>query len=74
MIYLKMMIELSDDFLEADRIIEEYTDARLIGEKLELVGKLWPEIKILDGWEHDDSEMLTDYQVLIATIMNKKWG
>jgi len=71
---LKTLLELAADYDEANKIMEKYTDAPAIKDKLQLLEELYgDQIQILDDHKHDGSNPRTDYEVMIATIINKKW-
>jgi len=70
---LKMMLDLSSDYYEANNIINKFTNAKYLRQKLKLIQELYPEIRIIDPHTHDKSSMKTDYQVMIHTIINAKW-
>jgi hypothetical protein len=74
---VKMLIELSEDVIEADGIIEKYVGLKSIKEKLAFLKGMFDFQLIArqDGKDIDEatSEKI-DYYAILNAILNSRWG
>jgi hypothetical protein len=75
---IKAMIELSNTWEEADKIIQEFTPCKKTNEKLAYLYGMF-DVSIIasyNGSEDDGSEDKTienDYKSVLSAIVNQKW-
>lgn len=66
---IKLLIELSTSFKEADDILSEYTDFKTDSEKIAYLRGMF-DCKIIGRTGED---LHTDYVALLTTIVTQKW-
>jgi len=71
---IRTMIELSDTWEEADKVIDEFTSCRETREKLfYLYGMFDVSIVARTGDSDDDEAVESDYRAVLSAIINQKW-
>ncbi|GHU25336.1 hypothetical protein FACS1894164_14340 [Spirochaetia bacterium] len=69
---IKSMIELSDTWEEADKIINEFTPCRNTNEKLFYLYGMF-DVSILASFDESDTKIENDYKAVLSAIVNQKW-
>jgi len=71
---IRTMIELSDTWEEADKVIVEFTPCRETREKLSyLYGMFDVSIVARTGGTDNSEAIEADYRAVLSAIVNKKW-
>ena len=71
---IRTMIELSDTWEEADKVIVEFTPCRGTREKLYYLYGMFDVSIIARTGDNNDSEIVeSDYRAVLSAIINKKW-
>jgi hypothetical protein len=71
---IRTMIELSDTWEEADKVIGEFTPCRETREKLSyLYGMFDVSIIARTGDKNDGESVEADYRAVLSAIINQKW-
>jgi hypothetical protein len=69
---IKMMIELSETWQEADKIIEKYTHFTATNEKLAYLFGMF-DVAIIASHDGSGSKIETDYCSVLSAIVHMKW-
>jgi hypothetical protein len=69
---IKAMIELSDTWEDADKIIMEFTPCKLTNEKLSYLYGMF-DVSILASHDGEEETVETDYKAVLSAIVNQKW-
>jgi len=72
---VKAMVELSETWQEADKVIKEFTPWKSTGERLSYLYGTF-NVSILashDGIEDEQHKLEADYRAVLSAIVNQKW-
>jgi hypothetical protein len=69
---IKTMIELSDTWQDADKVLDEFTPGKSINEKLYYLYGMF-DVSILPPYENSDNKTETNYRAVLSAIVNQKW-
>jgi hypothetical protein len=69
---IKAMIELSDDWESADKIIMEFTPCKETSQKLAYLYGMF-DVSILASHDGKGDKEETDYRSVLSAIVNQKW-
>jgi len=71
---IKAMIEMSDDWTEADRVITEFTERKDTQAKLELLSEMFTDVSILAYHGSSPANKVEDdYRSILSAIVSLKW-
>jgi len=71
---IRTMIELSDTWEEADKVIVEFTPCRETREKLSYLYGMFDVSIVARIGDKDDNEAIeADYRSVLSAIVNQKW-
>jgi hypothetical protein len=69
---IKAMIELSDTWEEADKVIEEFAGIQDIPQKIGYMKGMF-DVSVVGRTSAEDDQAKYDYIVMLSAIANKKW-
>lgn len=69
---IKAMIELSDTWQAADKVLDEFTPCKSINEKLYYLYGMF-DVAILASHDGSGDKTESDYRAVLSAIVNQKW-
>jgi len=69
---IKTMIELSDTWQDADKVLDEFTPCKSINDKLYYLYGMF-DVSILASHDGSGDTIESDYRAVLSALVNQKW-